>query len=176
MIMGNILKKHMFVLWSLLAAGIIAMDQLTKFLAVTYLKPIGTVPLIRDFFHLTYLTNEGAAFGMLENHRWIFMSVSSVAILIIAVILWRLRNGNRLLCTSLSFIVGGGIGNMIDRIALGYVIDFLHFKAIDFPIFNVADSFVCIGGVLFAIYLFKYEKEKPDVPDKAESDTEHDKC
>ncbi len=171
--MGNIFKKYRFFLWCLLAAGIIALDQLTKFFAVTYLKPIGTLPLIRDVFHLTYLTNEGAAFGMLQNHRWVFMSISCAAILIIAIILWRIRNGNKLLCTSLSFIVGGGIGNMIDRFALGYVIDFLHFKAIDFPIFNVADSFVCIGGVLFAIYLFKYEKEKPNVPNKAESDAEH---
>ena len=164
--MGNVFKKNGIFLWAAVVLGVIIVDQLTKFLAVTYLKPIGTYPIIQDVFHLTYLTNEGAAFGMLKNHRWVFMTVSSVAILIIAVVLWRLKNGNRLLCTALSLILGGGIGNMIDRIALGYVIDFLHFKAIDFPIFNAADSFVCIGGALFVIYLFKYEKETPAVSKK----------
>ena len=85
------------------------------------------------------------------------MSISTVAIVALSIYLWKNRRGNKLLCVALSFIVGGGIGNMIDRCLLKYVIDMLDFRLINFAVFNVADSFVCIGVGLFALQMILEE-------------------
>ena len=92
---------------------------------------------------------------MLANHRWVFMVVSTVAILaIIAYLVYTAKKKDSMMFRiALCFFAGGGIGNMIDRVALGYVIDFLRFDFIDFPIFNVADSFITIGAALMIVYL-----------------------
>ncbi len=154
------------VFWTLLTAAVIGIDQLTKFLAVTHLKPIDTKPLWEGVLHLTYLENRGAAFGMLKDHRWVFMVTSTAAIIGITVFLivgFR-KYYHPLLYTGLTFIVGGGIGNMIDRIALGYVVDFIDFRLINFAIFNGADSFVCVGAGLVILYVLFLEgkgREKP---------------
>lgn len=142
-------------LWLLPIAAVIGLDQLTKWLAVTYLKEIDTIPIIKNALHLTYLENRGAAFGMLKDHRWVFMIVSTIAIVaIIAVMLAHYKKlYDPLLYVGLTFIAGGGIGNMIDRIALGYVVDFIDFRLIDFAIFNVADSFVCVGCALVILQI-----------------------
>lgn len=142
-------------LWLLPIAAVIGLDQLTKWLAATYLKAIDTVPIIKNALHLTYLENRGAAFGMLKNHRWVFMVVSTLAIIaIIAVMIASYKKlYDPLLYVGLTFIAGGGIGNMIDRIALGYVVDFIDFRLIDFAIFNVADSFVCVGCALVILQI-----------------------
>lgn len=140
-------------IWFCLAALIVFIDQLSKYLTVLYLKPVGTFPIIRDALHLTYVENRGAAFGMLANNRWVFMLVSSVAIVALSVYLIRKKPQSRLLSVSLSFIIGGGIGNMIDRVFLGYVVDMIDFRLINFAVFNVADSFVCIGAGLLMLYL-----------------------
>jgi len=134
-------------LWLAVAAIVVGLDQLTKYLAVAHLKPIDTVPIIDGALHLTYLENRGAAFGMLKDHRWVFMVTSTVAILAILVfmIAGAKKHYDPLLFCGLAFIAGGGIGNMIDRIALGYVVDFVDFRLINFAIFNTADTFVCVG-------------------------------
>ena len=143
--------------WLMIMVGVIFLDQLTKWLTVINLEYIpwpgvpDTVPIIEDVFHFTYVRNEGAAFGILKDQRWVFLVVSTVAIIALSIYLWKNRNGSKLLNLGISFIVGGGIGNMIDRTLLGYVIDFLDFRLIDFAIFNVADSFVCVGVGLFAL-------------------------
>lgn len=122
-------------------------DQLTKWLAVKFLDPISTFPIIDDVFHFTFLRNRGAAFGMLSDHRWVFMTVSTVAILALAVFLYMRKAPNLWYAISISAIVSGGIGNMIDRISLGYVVDFIDVRLIDFAIFNVADCFVTVGAI-----------------------------
>ena len=134
-------------------AGSIVLDQLTKWLAVVYLQGQPSFPLWEDVLHFTFVKNSGAAFGMLSNHRWVFMIVSTVAILGLAVYLFRFSPKQRLVQISLAMIIGGGIGNMIDRIALGYVIDFIDFTLINFAVFNVADSFVTVGAFLLMGYL-----------------------
>ena len=151
--------------WLMIIAGIICFDQLSKWLTVINLEYIApplepdTIPIIKDVFHFTYVRNPGAAFGSFDepNQRWIFMSISSVAIIALFVYLWFNRKGSKLLCFSLSMIIGGGLGNMIDRCALKYVIDMLDFRLIDFAIFNVADSFVCVGVGLFAFAAIREE-------------------
>lgn len=133
--------------------GVICFDQLTKWLAVTLLKGNASFPIWQDVLHFTYVENRGMAFGMLKDHRWVFMLFSTVAIVALLIYLNRYRPKNMWAQVSLSMIVGGGIGNMIDRIFLGYVIDFIDFTLIDFAVFNVADSFVCVGAGILIAYL-----------------------
>ena len=111
--------------------------------------------MIPSVFRFTYVENDGAAFGMLDDHRWIFMVVSSVAIVGLLIFLWKFSPDSKWVKVGISLIIGGGIGNMIDRLALGYVIDFLDFCA--FPkvwpwVFNGADSFVCVGGGIVFVW------------------------
>lgn len=150
-------------------AAVIAIDQITKWLAVQYLTKVETVPIIKDILHLTYLENEGAAFGILKNNRWVFLVISTVAIIGLIIYLVKYPPKNKWLIFGLSFIVGGGIGNMIDRLLLGYVVDFIDFRVINFAIFNGADSFVCIGAVLVLIYVFFFSEEKKEVKNDADS-------
>ena len=140
-------------IWLAIIAVTVFLDQITKYLTIFYLKPIDTLPLIEDVLHLTYVENTGAAFGMMKDSRWVFMVISTVAIVGILVYMFWKRPSDKLLCVSLSFIVGGGIGNMIDRTLLGYVVDMIDFRLINFAVFNVADSFVCVGAGLMILYL-----------------------
>lgn len=129
----------------------IAADQLTKICAAANLKDISTLPIIENIFHFTYVENRGAAFGMLADHRWVFMILSVVGIAAIFVYLTVTKPKSWWMRLALCFIVGGGVGNMIDRIARGYVIDFIDCRFINFYVFNVADSFVCVGCAMFII-------------------------
>ena len=132
----------------------IYLDQLSKSLVVEYLKPIGDLPLIKGVFHFTYSENRGAAFGILSNDRWVFMLFSSVMIVALLVYLfYPKRQASALFSVGVAMVVSGGIGNMIDRVVLGYVVDFLNFEPINFAIFNVADSFVCVGAGLMVLSL-----------------------
>ena len=134
----------------------VVLDQITKYLARLYLKPIGSVQLIPKVFHFTYVENRGAAFGILQNQRWFFISITMIVMLVIVYYMYTHSNGSLLLTIALSMILGGAIGNFIDRVRLGYVVDMFHFTLIDYPVFNVADSFVVIGTILLAYYiLFK---------------------
>ena len=129
----------------------IAADQLTKKCAAANLKDKSTLPILENIFHFTYVENRGAAFGMLADHRWVFMILSVVGIAAIFVYLTVTKPKSWWMRLALCFIVGGGVGNMIDRIARGYVIDFIDCRFIDFYVFNVADSFVCVGCAMFII-------------------------
>lgn len=159
----------------------IFLDQWTKFLAVQYLKPVSSVPLWENVLHFTYVENRGAAFGMLADHRWVFMVFSTVAIAAIAFYLFWDRSylsekdesGKYPAIffptgLSLAVIVSGGIGNMIDRVLYGYVVDFVDFTLIDFAVFNVADIFVTVGAfalaasVMIPLFFSKKKSEKAD--------------
>lgn len=145
-------------MYTVIILAVVALDRLTKFLCVRYLMPIGDFPIIRDVIHLTYVENRGAAFGMMKDYRWIFMTASTVAVIGIYVFLaYYGVKIKPLLGVSLSLIAGGGIGNMIDRVYSGYVVDFINFKLIDFAVFNGADSFICVGAGLMILYILIYE-------------------
>lgn len=139
-------------IYSLIILLGIGLDQLTKLLAVKFLAPIATKPIIKEVLHLTYVENRGAAFGMLADKRWLFISVSSVIIVALLVYLF-VGKMNMLYGISVSMIISGGIGNMIDRLSLGYVVDFIDFTLIDFAVFNLADSLVCVGAGLMVLAL-----------------------
>lgn len=134
-----------------------ALDQLTKYLSVAYLSGTDTVPVINGVINLTYVENRGAAFGMLSEHRWVFMSLSIVILAAVMLYLIMARPKSLIVKTCIAFILGGGIGNMIDRIWRGFVVDFIDVKFIDFYIFNIADSFVCVGCIALIIYLIADE-------------------
>ena len=144
-----------YVLYSAIIVIGIILDQITKLLSVKFLSVIDTCPIIKGVIHLTYVENRGAAFGIFENQRWIFMLTSSVMIIALLLYLYLGFAENKLYAVSMSMIVSGGIGNMIDRLALGYVVDFIDFRIIKFAVFNGADSFVCIGAGLLVLALIK---------------------
>ncbi len=150
---------------AIITALVVILDQSTKLWAELFLKDIGDMPLIPGVLHFTYHRNAGAAFGILANARWVFLVLTSVIIIGIVAYLVATRAQKKpiLLTCSLGLILGGGIGNMIDRIFYGpsffdgRVIDFINFELIDFAIFNVADSAVCIGEALLIIYILFVE-------------------
>ena len=126
-------------------------DQLTKYLAVNLLGG-GSVTVIPKVLDFTYVENKGAAFGMLSDKRWIFLIISTVMIFAIGVYLFVGKKLPRLERVALALIVGGGIGNMIDRVALGYVVDFIDVTCVKFYVFNVADSCVTVGCALVVLW------------------------
>ncbi len=140
---------------TILIAVIVFLDQITKHLASTHLPSQGIVPVLDPIFHFHYTENRGAAWNILEDHPWVFMVLSSVAILAILIFLFRNRKKqlHPVLRYGLTVIAAGGIGNMIDRIARGFVVDFIEFGFFEFPIFNVADSFITVGSFSIVIYL-----------------------
>ncbi len=141
--------------WIWITAAVIGLDQLTKYFASAYLAPIGFSDFIPHFLSFRYVLNPGAAWGMLSSHPWIFMTLSTVAIIGVIIFFFVYKNRHPLLTVSLALILGGGIGNMIDRILFGEVVDFLHFEFISFPTFNIADCGVTIGGsLLIAWFIF----------------------
>jgi signal peptidase II len=157
----------------LFALGIIVVsvicDYYTKLLAVTRLKDtgLGSFDIFPDILSFTYHENRGAAFGMLSDSRWVFMLVSSLAIAALIVYLFVFNSKSTLGAISLGLITGGGIGNMIDRIKLGYVVDFIYFEPIDFPIFNFADICVTIGAALLILQVIFFDKKEGDLQGKA---------
>ena len=142
-----------YILYSAIIAIGVLLDQITKWLSVKFLTKVVTVPIIKNVIHLTYVENRGAAFGMFQNQRWIFMITSTVMIIGLSLYLYLGFAENKLYEISIAMIVSGGIGNMIDRIALKYVIDFIDFRLINFAVFNGADSFVCVGAGLLILAL-----------------------
>lgn len=143
--------------------GVVVLDQFTKFLVRLYMEVGDSFTLIPGVMNITYVENDGAAFGMLDNARWLFMIVSAVAIVAIVVFLRKHGSRHTLLTLSLSFIAGGGIGNMIDRTFVTdvngthVVTDFFETAFMDFAVFNVADSFITVGAMLLGIYIIFIE-------------------
>lgn len=146
-------------IWIAVIILAVFLDQLTKYLTVLHIKPMGTLPIIEDVIHLTYVENTGAAFGMLKNARWVFMVASTVMIIALLVYLFGFFPKKRHWAENLflSLIVAGGIGNMIDRVSLGYVVDMIDFRLINFAVFNVADSFVCVGCGMILVWTLYME-------------------
>ena len=147
-------------------AALLGLDQLVKLWTVNELArmPGGEIQLWPGVFHLTYVQNRGAAFGMLQNQLWLFALATVVLVGGLIYVLWRMRrSGPALLRVSLVLIIAGGIGNFIDRLARGFVVDMFYVKLIDFAVFNVADMCVVIGVALMCFYILFMHRE----PEKA---------
>lgn len=151
-----------FLQYIITVSVLIALDQWSKSLAVTHLKGQEDVALIPGVLYLHYLENRGAAFGMFQNQRIFLVLLTSLILAGVCYVLWRLPHQRKyvflkLLCF---FITAGGVGNLIDRVRLNYVVDFIYFSPIDFPVFNVADIYVTLSMVLlFILVLFYYKEE-----------------
>lgn len=136
-----------------LALAIILIDQITKFLIKINFQLNQSLPLIKNIFHLTYIRNFGAGFGILQQQKWILIFISIIVIGVIFYYLDRIKDKEKFLQVIVGLVLGGTIGNLIDRVAYGFVVDFLDFRI--WPVFNFADSFVTIGVIGLIIYLWK---------------------
>ena len=146
----------------LVACILVGIDQYTKLLAVAGLKDKAAYPIFPGVLELNYLENRGAAFGMLQNQKWFFLFVAVIILSCIIYVLWNAPATSKYISLHLllTFIAAGAIGNMIDRIRLNYVVDFIYFKLINFPIFNVADIYVTVCSILLVfLLLFIYKEE-----------------
>lgn len=139
----------------------VALDQAVKYWAFTSLQAQQTIPLLENVFHLTYVENRGAAFSLFSqfDSRWIFVTLAVVITIVIAIVLRKGLMQHALGNWSLVLVAAGAIGNAIDRVVHGFVVDLFDFRLIHFPVFNVADIFICVGGVLFVIYFLFLHKD-----------------
>jgi signal peptidase II len=145
----------------ILAVFIILLDQLSKFLVKTYMQIGESIPLLGDVLRLTSHRNPGAAFGMLQGKRWLFVVITVIVISAIAYAAGRIGNERKLLRISLGLLLGGAVGNLIDRVLNGKVVDFIDIRIIHYPIFNIADSAIVIAVVLMMIdMLIMWRKEE----------------
>lgn len=143
----------------------VALDQYTKHLAISHLQD-NPISIIEGVFQLRYLENRGAAFGLLQNQQVFFLVVGCITLFLIAYLYIRMPQTRRfvLLRICMISVTAGAIGNMIDRVRFQYVVDFLYFELIDFPIFNVADIFATVAtfGIIFLL-LFYYKEDDIDL-------------
>lgn len=153
-----------------LIAVLTAVDQFIKMTVITNLKPIRTVTCIPGLLEFTYLENRGAAFGMLSGLSWLIIIMTILLSLGIIVLLFRYKHHTFLSYASCILIVAGGIGNLIDRFAFGYVVDYIH--VLFFPyVFNFADCCVVVGAILFAVW-YLFVKDKKELADAREANND----
>ncbi|MDO5784784.1 MAG: signal peptidase II [Eubacteriales bacterium] len=150
----------MTVIMSLLAICVMVLvDQVVKYWAITMLAPVGSIPLIPGVLQLTYVENRGAAFSILENQIWLFVLLAVVILCGIFYALHTNRIQHVLGKFSLLVISAGAVGNVIDRVVHHYVVDMIEVRFIQFPVFNIADIYVTVGVVLFAVYYLFLHKD-----------------
>ena len=145
------------------------LDQATKLYIAQTLSLHTMITVIENFFTITYLRNKGAAFGMLASSPWrlpFFILVSLIAVVVIAMVIRKLRDDQKLAAYSLSLIFAGALGNLVDRISYGEVIDFIyvHWYEHYWPAFNVADSAICVGVFLLALDMIREERLQKQQP------------
>lgn len=142
---------------AIIAIFAVIADQISKYIVVQNIEYRGEVPFINGFMSFYHTRNTGAAFSMLSDKPWVFMVFSVIAMAIIILLLVKEYRRHVLLNISLAMVLGGGIGNMIDRIRLEYVVDFFRFDFVDFAIFNVADCFITVGAILLGVYIVFFD-------------------
>ncbi len=157
------MKKILVYIWDfILFAVLVAVDQITKYLALTYLKDSEPVDIIKDVLQLTYLRNDGAAWGIFSGKQWFFIGITVILLIGLLYVLYRIpRNKKyRFFRIIIVTLTAGAVGNFIDRVANGYVHDFIYFKLIDFPVFNFADICVSLSMIaLIFVILFGFKDD-----------------
>lgn len=144
---------------------LLLIDQLTKLWAVNILKPIGSIPVIRNVLEIYYVENRGAAFGIMQNKQWFFLVITLAVLGGLFWISGKIPEEKHFvpLKVCLYFVGAGAVGNMIDRVFRKYVVDFIYFSLINFPVFNVADIYVTVAAFMLVILiLFFYQEEDLD--------------
>lgn len=152
------------IFWILFTVAEVAADFVTKMIVQNGFSIGQTKDFIPGFIEFLYIRNEGAAWGMLSDNRWVFLVLTAVALIVLPILLYKFGRRHFLLGLSLSMLLGGAAGNMIDRVFYGSVVDFLHFQMKNFPllnetfpVFNVADCFVTLGAVLLVVCVILYD-------------------
>lgn len=153
------MKNKQYILHGIVLLCIVCLDQITKFVTVANLREFQTIELIPGFFNFTYVKNTGAAWGIF-NQSTILLTILSIGIIALFIYMYRSQK-NRFTRFFLVVIIAGAIGNLIDRIRLNYVVDFLDFTIFGyhFPVFNVADIAVCLGTFALFLYVMLWEKD-----------------
>ena len=149
-----------FLYYSLFAAGIVILDQITKYLTVANIALYQDIPFIPGLLQLTYVRNTGAAFSSFEGQQWLFALIFAAFTAMLFYEYYKKPMGFlpfERWC--IAAIYGGGLGNMIDRVRMGYVVDMIQTTFMDFPVFNVADCFITCGCILLMAHLALYNKE-----------------
>ena len=146
------------------AVLLVAVDQITKYIALTQLKPIGSVTFIDGFMDFTFVENRGAAFGIFSGKTWLLLVIS---IIICAVLVWATTKmpktkEYRKLRVTFVLILSGAVGNIIDRALRGYVVDFFEFTFIKWPVFNMADIYVVVGTIVMAVIIMFFMKDEKE--------------
>ncbi|SFJ62979.1 signal peptidase II [Thermoflavimicrobium dichotomicum] len=137
--------------------AILVLDQWTKWLVLKNMHFAESIPVIDGFFYITSHRNRGAAFGILQNQQWLFIIITLFVIGFILYYLWKGKEEHLLMPVALSLVLGGAVGNLIDRVRFQEVVDFIHFQfgSYTFPLFNIADSAIVIGVILLMIFILK---------------------
>lgn len=149
----------------IIGAVIVAADQIIKYFVSTNLQPVGSISVIDNFLKFTYVENNGVAFGMFADMRWIFVVLTSALLIAIIIVMFVKRPKGKMFYISAGLIIGGGIGNLIDRIFYGYVIDYISVSFFP-PVCNFADYAITIGTILLVVYLLFFSNTF-DNPKKA---------
>ncbi len=144
--------------YAVIFALLLGLDQVVKHVVKTSMELYESIPVIQNIFHITYVQNTGAAFSILQGKQLFLIGLSILVFIILLVVLIKNKKHSVILNLSLTMILAGGIGNLIDRLFYGYVIDLFDFRV--FPVFNVADSAISVGVVLLAVYLIFLEGRK----------------
>lgn len=156
----------MYIICGLIVLGSIAVDQITKLIAINglYMKP--SIELIKNFFYLTYVENRGAGWGLLSGYRYTLILLPIIFLFFLIYFIFFKQKFTKLFYYATSLVVAGAIGNLIDRVFRGYVVDFFNFYIFgyDFPVFNVADCCIVVGVIAMAILILtnKYELKPED--------------
>jgi len=153
-------------IWTIIAAAIVVLDQLSKYLVVTKIDPVEAIRVIPGLFDFVYVKNTGAAFSMLSNST-VILGVFSVIFCFGVIAYWYFTKPTHpLLKTSLTFLFAGALGNAIDRVLNGYVIDFISTSFMNFPVFNVADIAITVGAVLLIVHTIFFDKDEKGKDEK----------
>lgn len=160
----NIINKNNFlklIIFSICSLVLVLLDQITKQIVTKYLFNGDKIVVIENIFEIFYLENRGAAFGILQGQKVLFFVVTLVVLVVLFYYLFKIPNNKKYfpLYLVMILIFSGAIGNFIDRMSKGYVVDFLYFKPINFPLFNVADSYITIACFLLLYLIMFYYKE-----------------
>ncbi len=150
----------MGILVLVISAAIVVLDQIFKYLAINNLKSVENVAVIDNLLYFTYLENRGAAFGIFSNQRWLFIIATVLAIILLVYLVFVKKFQSKIFNISVALIIGGGVGNLIDRIFLGYVVDYIQISFFP-PVCNFADYCITAGTIILIIWLFFcYDKNK----------------
>ncbi len=160
---------------TIIAVALIAIDQIVKnWAAETLVK--GDIAIIENVLYLKYAENTGVAFSMFSDNRWVLVGITSLMLIVVLAFFLSGKVTDKLELFSLSLMLSGGVGNLIDRVSLGYVIDFIDVRIINFAIFNIADMCICVGAFLLCVAVYLSEKkEKAEEKAKEEEFSEIDK-